>query len=242
MEAETLNCPMCGAAASSDATKCEHCGARLATIACPSCFGMMFRGAKFCSHCGAPASRAELAEDKPMLCPRCRSDMRAVVLGDSDLRECSRCEGLWADKDTLSRIYTDRERQAAVLGMPAVVPTDLVGSVETNIRYVPCPICQSLMNRVNFARCSHVVVDVCAKHGTWFDKDELRRIVEFIRVGGLDKARDMEMRELERRRAELASARIGSGMGEGLNVPAPSYDGAHLGISAVASVLNSLFR
>jgi len=47
MCAETLNCPMCGAAAPSDATSCEHCGARLATGACPSCFGMMFVGEKF---------------------------------------------------------------------------------------------------------------------------------------------------------------------------------------------------
>jgi hypothetical protein len=40
-----------------------------------------------------------------------------------------------------------------------------------------------------------------------FDKDELRRIVEFIRAGGLDKARDMEIRELERRRRALESTR-----------------------------------
>ena len=59
MEAQTLNCPMCGAAASSEATQCEHCGARLATVACPSCFGMIFQGAKFCSHCGAKVDRAD---------------------------------------------------------------------------------------------------------------------------------------------------------------------------------------
>ena len=34
------------------------------------------------------------------------------------------------------------------------------------------------MNRVQFANCSHVIVDVCKPHGTWFDRDELRRIVE----------------------------------------------------------------
>src|SRR5881628_74928 len=59
MEAATLNCPMCGAAASSEATRCEHCGARLATVACPSCFGMIFVGSKFCPHCGAAAQRVE---------------------------------------------------------------------------------------------------------------------------------------------------------------------------------------
>ena len=165
--------------------------------------------------------------------------MRAVVIGNADLCECPKCEGLWADRDTLNQICTDRERQAAVLGMPAVIPTNLTGNVEANIRYVQCPVCKSLMNRVNFSRCSHVVVDVCAKHGTWFDKDELRRIVEFIRAGGMDKARDREMRELDRRRRELAAAQAGGSMGEVISASSPSYDGASLGIAVAASVLDA---
>ena len=45
------------------------------------------------------------------------------------------------------------------------------------------------MNRVNFARCSGVIVDICKQHGTWFDRDELSRIVEFIHGGGLNASR-----------------------------------------------------
>src|SRR6266704_3427907 len=78
--------------------------------------------------------------------------------------------------------------------------------LEKNIRYVPCPVCHQLMNRVNFAHCSNVIVDVCAKHGTWFDKDELRCIVEFIRSGCLEQARFREMEELEERRRRLKAA------------------------------------
>lgn len=240
MTAGTLKCPMCGASASTDATKCGHCNARLATIACPSCFGMIFLGAKFCSHCGASAVRTETTPEAPMHCPRCRTDTKAVTLGSASLRECPRCEGLWADKDTLHQICSDRERQAAVLGVPAVIPPNLTGSIEKNIRYVPCPVCETLMNRVNFSRCSHVIVDVCAKHGTWFDKEELRRIVEFIRAGGLDKARNMERRDLDRSRRELASARADAGMGAIYYAPAPAYDGASLGIGVVAGVLDAL--
>lgn len=240
MEAQTLNCPMCGASARSDATKCEHCGARLATIACPSCFGMMFLGAKFCSHCGAAAARIEEAENVVRVCPRCRVDMRAVALGDSRLRECPKCEGLWADKETLQRICDDRERQAAVLGTATVIPANQSGQLEANIRYLPCAACKKLMNRVNFARCSNVIVDVCAQHGTWFDKDELRRIVEFIRAGGMDKAREKEIQELEQRRRSLAAAQSSRGGELLMPAPSPRYDGASLGISIAASVLDSL--
>ena len=41
------------------------------------------------------------------------------------------------------------------------------------------------MNRVNFARISGVVVDVCKGHGTFLDPGELHAIVQFIHGGGL---------------------------------------------------------
>src|SRR5438445_10879976 len=109
MPAETLNCPMCGAPASSDSTLCEHCGARLATVACPSCFGIMFLGAKFCSHCGARADRAEVEAGTRELCPRCRVHLEAVVVGVTNLRECPRCEGIWADAASFRPMCTDAQ-------------------------------------------------------------------------------------------------------------------------------------
>lgn len=59
------------------------------------------------------------------------------------------------------------------------------------------------MNRINFARCSGVIVDVCKGHGTWFDRDELREILEFIRNGGFELARQKEKLEIERERQQL---------------------------------------
>ena len=200
MEAETLNCPMCGAPQATDATKCDHCGARLATIACPSCFGLVFEGSKFCSHCGAkveqPAPETETARN----CPHCKVPMGAVTLGGVKLLECAKCEGIWLDNATFEQICADREKQSVVLGMPGPLPVPESGAME-EVRYYPCPVCNKLMNRVNFAHCSHVIVDVCTLHGTWFDKDELRKIIEFIRAGGVDKARQREMDDLTRQRA-----------------------------------------
>ena len=71
------------------------------------------------------------------------------------------------------------------------------------VRYFPCPQCGQLMNRMNFARCSGVIVDVCRGHGTWFDASELRAIIEFIRRGGLQLSRQKEKLEIESERAQL---------------------------------------
>ncbi|MBZ5521864.1 MAG: zf-TFIIB domain-containing protein [Acidobacteriia bacterium] len=210
MPAETLKCPSCGAPASTGATHCEYCHARLATVACPSCFGMMFVGEKFCSHCGALPDRTEAEPGEQRLCPRCQAEMKAVTIGANHLLECDNCEGIWADAASLEQISTEREQQAAVLGMPEQHTES--GALEKNIRYLPCPVCHKLMNRLNFAHCSNVIVDVCKPHGTWFDKDELRRSVEFIRAGGMEKARTRQLQEIQDQQRRLSSMLPDSGM------------------------------
>jgi Zn-finger nucleic acid-binding protein len=168
--------------------------------------------------------------------------MNAVVVGNTNLKECPKCEGIWADAASLEQICSDREKQAAVLGMATSVSSPDSGEVEEKIRYVPCPICRKLMNRVNFAHCSHVVVDVCAKHGTWFDKDELRRIVEFIRAGGLEEARAREISELEAKQRELRNARLAGAWDSQTDSREPSYEGAHLGLSAAGALLKMFLK
>ena len=163
--------------------------------------------------------------------------MDAVVIGGSNVRECPKCEGIWTDVDTLRQICADREKQAAVLGLPGQLPSNEGVEIEKQIRYLPCPVCAALMNRVNFANFSNVIVDVCREHGTWFDRDELRRIVEFIRAGGLDKARAREMADLEEDRRLSHADRMSSGQ----SLP-PMYDDEvrHGAVSAVAQVLIDL--
>jgi Zn-finger nucleic acid-binding protein len=206
MPVETLHCPSCGATVPSDATRCDFCNATLATVTCPFCFGMMFAGAKFCSHCGAKGSRVEVAGGEPRRCPRCQVGMNNVTVGTTSLLECARCEGIWVDLDTLNQIAADREKQAFVANAPASADEPM--KVETAIRYVPCPVCQQLMNREQFAHKSHVIVDVCVSHGTWFDKDELRRAVQFIRAGGIEKARMQQLEQIRDEQRRLASARL----------------------------------
>jgi len=241
MDAETLNCPMCGASAASDATLCGHCGARLATVACPSCFGLIFEGAKFCSHCGAKVERTEVAANDPRPCPRCRLNLEAVKVGSASLLECGKCEGVWLDTATLQQICADREEQAAVLGMAAPLPAAEDRAIET-VRYLRCPVCQDLMNRVNFANCSHVIVDVCAKHGTWFDRDELRKVIEFIRAGGMEKSRRREITELEQQRSLLKMDRIGGTGVSGLSSGPTRYDGYDLAFSLVGEAVKLLLK
>lgn len=227
MQAETLNCPNCGAGTSSEAGQCQFCGSRLATIACASCFGMMFIGSKHCQRCGAAAAVRELGEESIHKCPRCRIEIWPVRLGSTRVEECERCQGIWLDVKSFESICASREQQAVILGGASPAPQNTAND-EMPVRYMPCPQCSELMNRINFARCSGVIVDVCKGHGTWFDKQELTRIVEFIREGGLEASRQKERAQLEEERRELrndqpATARITRSMGMGVAGGGDSY-------------------
>jgi len=238
VQAETLNCPMCGAATSTDAPTCQYCESRLATVACASCFGMMFLGSKHCPRCGAAAASRSQSDLAPRKCPRCKIDMQGVTIGSAVVRECGHCLGLWLDVPAFEKICADREEQAAVLGAASPAPSHSVTSMNTTISYAPCPECSQLMNRINFARCSGVIVDVCKGHGTWFDRDELSRIVEFIRAGGLEASRAKEKAELEEERRLLRQEQLAKDLRE------PRL-GAHseeslLGIASARSLLKIL--
>jgi len=166
---------------------------------------MMFIGSRHCPHCGAAAATATPAQLSVLKCPRCKVDMSPITIGGEAMRECERCNGLWLGVAAFDRICANREQQSAVLGGASVAPESQLHAVPVSgkIRYVPCPQCGQLMNRINFARCSGVIVDVCRGHGTWFDASELREIVEFIRGGGLELARQKEKREIESEREQL---------------------------------------
>jgi len=113
---------------------------------------------------------------------------------------------------------------------------------DTRVHYVACPVCGSMMNRRNFGGGSGVIVDVCARHGTWFDAGELPRVLSFVESGGLTRARardaaDRESAERERRVHErLGVSRV--------NMPGVASDavegGLHAG-SLLQDLLTGLF-
>ena len=191
MDAASLRCPHCGAAADPKAPRCTYCKARLATVSCPSCLALMFDSATFCQACGARRARAE--QPAGARCPACRNGLTSVAVGDTSLLECDKCDGIWLDAETFERIVSAREVQAAVLHHVQQEPR----AMETRVRYRPCLRCGTMMNRVNFARLSGTVVDVCKNHGTFLDRGELQSIVAFIQGGGIERARQAQIDELK---------------------------------------------
>jgi Zn-finger nucleic acid-binding protein len=126
-------------------------------------------------------------------------------VGDLEVRACRACGGLWLDRAVFEGLGASREAQGAVLGALPATGVPAAGGLEP-VRYRRCPACHQFMNRLNYARRSGVVLDVCKAHGLWFDQDELRRVLAFIAGGGLDRARQLEIEALKE--AQRAAVQI----------------------------------
>ena len=172
--------------------------------------------------------------------------MKSVTIGKAPVRECDRCEGLWLDAPVFQSICADSEQQSVILGDAFTSEHKAAVAHEEQVRYVPCPHCQQLMNRINFAKCSDVIVDVCKQHGTWFDRDELRQIIEFIRGGGMQLTREKLQHELEFQQEKIRGEQLRSGPGHivqfsSMTVSSYGLDDERLGgLSAARGLLKFL--
>ena len=79
------------------------------------------------------------------------------------------------------------------------------------------------MNRVNFAHKSGVILDICKADGVWFEREELRRIVEFIRADGLETSRERDREEWETAKREKKFASTSSVVGTGFDASSDDF-------------------
>ena len=235
----SLRCPSCGAPVSPETRSCPFCATVLALVSCPSCFATLFEGDRHCSACGTEVARVPAAPRAPRPCPECRRDLAAVQVGSVTLDECASCGGVFVDGPSFERICAEREQQAVVLRTTTGAAARPSGPRPD--RYWPCPSCGRFMNRQNFARLSGVIVDVCRGHGVWFNHGELRSIVEFVRKGGLDQAREREKADLEEERRRLAQVQHAPWLRSGPPAPLDS-GGDRLDYGEILSAARHLLR
>lgn len=213
--ARSYECPGCGGLVREAARVCNYCRAPIATVRCGRCFTMSVPEALHCINCGAELG-LQPVEMRPAVdaqCPRCTGQRLDAFLGvDGQIFDCASCGGQFVALEVLQAMVRRHESSApgAHPGYRARNP------MSEPIKYVHCPICGDLMLRKNFGKTSGVVVDVCAKHGTWFDVGELAHVLSFVCDGGLQRAAAFGQNEQERLRT-----------GELVHLPQPAWSPIH---------------
>jgi Zn-finger nucleic acid-binding protein len=118
-------------------------------------------------------------------CPRCEAGLAAAELAGVRFDACDRCTGSFVATETLREVV---EQTALCDELRALLPRSANEWAERGRVYVKCPVCETLMNRRQYASGAKVVIDWCRHHGVWFDAGELARVLDFVADGGLARA------------------------------------------------------
>lgn len=205
---------MCGAPVHVGAPRCDYCHSPLASVHCAACFTLNAAEANHCVGCGEKLGLEPIVLPTDLRCPACHAACIAFGGSSGRLCECTTCGGQFVEHSLLEELLERRELYRVVTRKPAPRQNPL----DQPVVYLKCPVCTTAMNRNNFGGNSGVVVDVCPRHGVWFDPGELPRILDFVQAGGLERARkkaELERKEHERgERLSLASTGGGALSGE----------------------------
>ena len=175
---------------------------------------------------------------------------RSAWQGRGGRREqrASDVRGLVLEQPSLARQASAKAGERAVGADHAVAGHDdgdgvlPIGEAPTTagdiqVVYRPCPCCSAMMNRYNYARISGIILDGCKNHGLWFDRDELRRVLDFIQGGGLEKSRTREISRLEE---EQRSNVLMTQMAGAVHPTSSAYDSGFGGHPVAIGLLGNL--
>lgn len=215
-EADVVNCASCGGARMGNQKSCSFCSADfslheqdLHTI-CPNCMTRISNRAKYCHACALPITASQsVPTDSKYLCPTCQDgsslQSRSLQNHNLSIMECQACAGVWLEPAIFERL----EQQAKVSAGSGVTRSykkhdkpRASRQLVNNKFYRPCPVCKRIMHRQQYGPGSRVVIDVCARHGLWFDVFELPDILRWVRAGGLSaaqKQQTIKLRDATRR-------------------------------------------
>ena len=216
-EATVVKCSSCGGTREANSRACGFCGSDFTLLEkdmntiCPSCCARVSDKAKFCHHCGERMLVESLVtEQTKFMCPVCENSFlngRRLGKLKASCLECQVCAGFWIGNETLEYLCDQAEvnltRIRSHLDEMLIPPNK--PPIQKGPMYRKCPECRRMMARKTFGRASGVIIDLCRNHGTWFDEDELRQVIDWIENGGMAKSnrlQEIEEKARQRRRKE----------------------------------------
>ena len=181
------NCSNCAAPIPLNAVSCDYCGSRN---------DVDLKGVHYyTTH----------ESDRERLCPVCTVHLRTIDLGIDGkffIERCEECLGLFFDPSELEALLANSVKNVFEINRGRLALFQLTEQKNRRVAtYVKCPVCSTMMNRINFGTRSGVVIDHCKEHGVWLDAGELRQLCEWMKAGG--KLLDEERAE-ERKKEEMA--------------------------------------
>ncbi len=100
--------------------------------------------------------------DEHERCPRCGTDLNDAVIGLA----CVTCRGLWIQPGSVWEMAANMQTPPDLVELPF--------TPDGNRDKLACPSCRESMDLVSLYG---VPIDICQKHGIWFDANELASVL-----------------------------------------------------------------
>ncbi len=178
---------------------------------CPHCKKLTSDIGKTCVHCGKELQESVVRKNTvPVKCPLCNVNTDIIDLAGVELDYCYECNGIWFDKGEIE-VFQNAVSDLDVCRRMQEVLNDLsqINGKTERSHYLCCPVCLQRMSQKKFADVSDIILDQCAEHGTWTEKEDLAGILRIIGSGEIDeliaRATRMNQQTLERRLKEIES-------------------------------------
>jgi len=168
--------------------KCSHCSAPLP------------KSGIICSYCGT-RNDIDLKDSKKTVninpneirwCPICKTHLKTINVGKKTplhIERCSECYGIFFDINELESMIENSVKGSRDVDLIKLAKISENPRHIDVLTYRKCPVCKKTMQRKNFMKRSGVITDVCVDHGVWLDSGELRHILEWVKTGGMQKAK-----------------------------------------------------
>ena len=190
---------------------------------CPSCGAPIGDGSIHCPYCksrldvdlAALHKHTVAVPESKRRCPHCNVYMATIDLSSSLgpflIERCPVCYGLFFDPGELEQVLDKGVSSAFVIDYALLEKlADEQRDRRETVKYISCPVCGKLMNRINYGTRSGVVVDRCRDHGVWLDAGELKRLMEWTKAGGQlfhhkvsEERKKIEEQQAKRQKAQM---------------------------------------
>lgn len=128
------------------------------------------------------------------------------------VEQCEDCWGLFFDPRELEYVIDEAVLPSIEADMQRMrMLAEEAAPNYSDVKYVKCPVCREIMNRRNFGARSGVIVDRCSRHGVWLDGGEMRRLLLWVKAGGLEYDRQQRDQMREDRRKEKSDLSVRDG-------------------------------
>lgn len=163
---------------------------------CNSCSAPLPANSQCCRYCGVRndidiQGRHDyhlVQKTSERWCPQCRVPLHSIALPMKKplvIERCEHCFGLFFDPGEIEIMLENATAPATSINVKLLdnINQDRYRSGQA-FKYLKCPVCDVMMNRVAFGHRSGVVVDRCHNHGIWLDGGEISHLLEWKRAGG----------------------------------------------------------